>query len=388
MKRLISTVCLALALCLALSAGSLAAEEKVTPLVRSGGSLTLVVKEDGTILGWGDSRNGQLGNGTNKVTRTPAPAALGLDGKDILDIQCGNENALFLMKDGTVFTCGSASHGTQGVGPRQRPVLTPMQIPDLKDIVQITSGFGHNAALDKDGHVWVWGRNDHGQLGLGDRTARNVPVKMELENIAEVHCGGKFTIARDTSGQYWGWGYNDYQVLRASKVKENVLSPIRLTGLDERKYVTFDCASGCAFWLDEEGNVWGRGRNDGRQLGNKEALWGQDPNLSRVAIPEKVAELCIYSACNSALTVNGNVYVWGITRNGQAGHGSGKSYPTPSIAWEHGDAAAVAMGSLFHILLTKDGTIYAVGKNGYCQLGIFHASDVYTWTKNGVNVKE
>ena len=39
---------------------------------------------------------------------------------------------------------------------------------DLTDIVYIDAGFEHSMAIDSNGNVWVWGRNQKGQLGLGE----------------------------------------------------------------------------------------------------------------------------------------------------------------------------------------------------------------------------
>ena len=36
-----------------------------------------------------------------------------------------------------------------------------------KPIVQIACGRSHVMALNSDGHIFVWGSNDNGQLGLG-----------------------------------------------------------------------------------------------------------------------------------------------------------------------------------------------------------------------------
>ena len=211
-----------------------AEEESSSVMVRNGGSFVYVVRQDGSILGWGDNRKGQLGTTPAKLLLTPVPAADGISGKDILDIQCGNENTLFLMKDGTVYTCGTYSRGTQGLGRIDSIVKTPVQIPGLEHIVQISCGFGHNAALDRDGHLWIWGRNDHGQLGTGNKTGANTPLMLEMESVAAVSCGGKFTVAQDTEGTVWGWGSNEYQVLEDSR-RQDILQPIRLEGFENLK---------------------------------------------------------------------------------------------------------------------------------------------------------
>ena len=365
-----------------------AAEEKepesFIPMVRNGGSFVLVVREDGVIIGWGDNRKGQLGTTHSGILTAPETAAAGLNGNDLADIQCGNENTLFLMKDGTVFTCGTNGRGCQGLGALKTHVREPRQIPGLEHIVQIACGFGHNAALDADGHVWVWGRNDFGQLGIGSKGAKNTPVMLSLEGVVRIACGGKFTLAQDREGRLWGWGSNTYQVLAASK-KQSYTSPIVLEGFEGLNIVEFGGGSDVAFWLDDQGTLWGRGRNEFRQVGSRDAGWKISPNLTRVDIPEKVKTVCAYSAITSALTENGSMYIWGSTSAGVLGDGTAPGSAYPTLARE-GDAVEIAMGSLISTVRTADGNIYVTGYNHYGQLGNGTRKTSRYWVNNGTNV--
>ena len=355
-------------------------------MVRNGGSFVYVVREDGGILGWGDNRAGALGTTPAKLLLTPRAAADGIDGTQLADIQCGNENTLFLLKDGTVWTCGTNARGAQGLGKLDHIVKTPTRIPELENIVQIACGFGHNAALDADGHVWVWGRNDFGQLGLGDKTARNRPEKLPLEGITAVACGGKFTLAQDQQGTLWGWGTNVYQTLAASRTQAYT-EPLQLAGFGGKHIVSFGGGSDCAFWLDDRGTLWTRGRNEYRQLGSSEAKGSSWAELVRVEIPEKVKAVYAYSAATAALTEGGNVYIWGSVSAGQLGNGKSPNATLPVLVWDSGDAVEAAMGSLIASVRTEDGKIYVSGYNAYGQLGDGTTRSSYSWVWNGTTVK-
>ena len=374
-----------LSLLLMLCAQSLG-EGESPAMLRNGGSFVFVVKENGQIIGWGDNRTGQLGSRNTRRLYSPAAVAEGIDGNKLADIQCGNENTLFLMDDGTVYTCGTHYHGAQGLGKPSRSVITPTRIPELENIVQVSCGFGHNAALDRDGHVWVWGRNDHGQLGLGDKTERYSPAMIELEGITAISCGGKFMIAQDGQGRFWGWGYNEYRVL-ADDDRKNILSPELLQGFEELKIVSFSGGSDCAFWLDDEGTLWSRGRNDFRQLGSSETKGKKSGRMVRVDIPEKVASVVAYSSAVIALTENGNVYVWGNLTAGQSGIGKATSM-LPTLSWDQGNAVEVANGSLILSFRTTDGKIYVTGFNKHGQLGNGSQTSTSHWSHNGVNVND
>lgn len=41
---------------------------------------------------------------------------------------------------------------------------------------QVQAGSSHCLAVSKGGDLYVWGRGDSGQLGLGDRNSKQVPV--------------------------------------------------------------------------------------------------------------------------------------------------------------------------------------------------------------------
>jgi len=55
--------------------------------------------------------------------------------------------------------------------------LSPGQVAGLSDIVSIAAAGGHNVAVKRDGTVWVWGGNFHGELGVERNADRPTPVR-------------------------------------------------------------------------------------------------------------------------------------------------------------------------------------------------------------------
>lgn len=77
------------------------------------------------------------------------------------------------------------------------------------EIVQVAAGTDHNLALDKDGNLWAWGRNDHGQLGDGTTTNSNVPKQIYRgHKFSKISAGNNCSAAIDTDGFLYGWGSN------------------------------------------------------------------------------------------------------------------------------------------------------------------------------------
>jgi alpha-tubulin suppressor-like RCC1 family protein len=82
-----------------------------------------------------------------------------------------------VLKDGTVWGWGANEHGQLGdcttlLAPTRRKTFA------LDTVVQVEAAGWHSLALCEDGTLWSWGLNDAGQLGLGDYTDRHVPTKI------------------------------------------------------------------------------------------------------------------------------------------------------------------------------------------------------------------
>lgn len=78
----------------------------------------------------------------------------------------------------------------------------------LLHIVDVDCGAKHICALSKEGNVYVWGFNSHGQLGLGDWRYRGTPEKVDLKDkdIVSVGCGDYYSMALTKSGRIHMWG--------------------------------------------------------------------------------------------------------------------------------------------------------------------------------------
>ena len=85
-----------------------------------------------------------------------------------------------------------------------------------KTISQISAGSGHSLALDSEGQIYAWGSNYYGQLGNGDTTSSNTPVKVDTsgvlagKTISQISAVGDHSLALDSEGQIYAWGANYY----------------------------------------------------------------------------------------------------------------------------------------------------------------------------------
>jgi len=85
---------------------------------------------------------------------------------------------LILLENGILLGFGVNSHGQLGIGSikNQSSIIQINFFKDLK-IDQITCGYQHSIVLC-EGEVYCFGRNEAGQLGLGNKNLINFPTKL------------------------------------------------------------------------------------------------------------------------------------------------------------------------------------------------------------------
>lgn len=120
--------------------------------------------------------NGQLGLGHTNGTNIPELIP-GLT--NVVDIISCSTTTLFLIKDGSVLTCGSNVYYEPGTNEPPRH-LKPTPVTELQNIVSLNTVSNyidyighrsHQVFVDAEGAVFVQGSNSHGQIGLGTQSS-------------------------------------------------------------------------------------------------------------------------------------------------------------------------------------------------------------------------
>lgn len=141
----------------------------------------------------------------HRVVRTPAA-----DGAKRLAV---GEKGLFLIvrQDGTIWGWGSNEDGLLGVNhPDQAESL--VQVPGLVDIVDLQLGNHHALALDKNGQVFSWGKNMTGQLGRLPVLFKEWKEIGQLEGIEQVITELDRPYFLKSDGSLWGFE-EDYSIV-------------------------------------------------------------------------------------------------------------------------------------------------------------------------------
>jgi hypothetical protein len=219
--------------------------------IAAGGSHSLALKADGTVVAWGDNSEGQIdvppgqsgvtaiaaGSlhslalaggkvvawGWNAHGQTNVPAGL----SDVIAIAAAGGHSLALKADGTVVAWGDNSDGQIDVPP------------GLSGVTAIAASNLHSLALKADGTVVAWGGDEYGETDVpagvsgviaiaagghhslalksdgtvvawGDHQWGQTDVPRGLANVVAISAGGGHSVALTTDGTVVAWGMNDH----------------------------------------------------------------------------------------------------------------------------------------------------------------------------------
>ena len=172
-----------------------------------GNYISIIFKIIGTLWAMGDGRFGLLGNGTT-TTINPTLQQIGI-ATNWQKISASTQMTIGLKTDGTIWGWGQNDQYEMGNNTCCANQLTPIQIGTANHWVDIEStSMGASAfALKNDGTIWGWGLNTGGLLADNTVMARSVPTQLNADtDWASIHVGAAHILALKTNGTLWSWG--------------------------------------------------------------------------------------------------------------------------------------------------------------------------------------
>ena len=130
---------------------------------------SFVVKQDGTLWGWGHNRVGQMCDGSTKNVTIPQMVS-----SNVLSASSGC-NLFVVKKDGSLWGGTNNQYGQLGNG-----TTTDSEglIKMMDNVASVCNAMWSVFIIKKDGSLWACGNNEYGQLGDGTTINRLNPVKI------------------------------------------------------------------------------------------------------------------------------------------------------------------------------------------------------------------
>jgi alpha-tubulin suppressor-like RCC1 family protein len=250
----------------------------------------------------------------------------------------------------------------------------PKKIDSLSRIITVALGSNHCLAVDIFGGVYSWGRNQKGQCGhpiteyieapllITNNTGQCVQVAAagHEHSIIVTQRGHVFTFGADYTGQL-GLGQNHkYDNENRNTYFKATPQPVSIT-LDGNEVHITDVAAGAAHCiaLDTQGRIFGWGNNEVGQLGEGDKDEQYEVFLDPVHIHLFQWKTVRVAACTSntfAWTAGGSLFQWGAMTdaNGHFTRNSKPSYIGPR---------AITTGSFFEeniIVVTKENRVMQI----------------------------
>ncbi len=339
------------------SDGNLSATDRVLVTVRPAAGRV--------VYAWGYNFRGQAGvPTTDSFVTTPFPIEGG-----VRDMEPGQNSSYAVRVNGEFSSTGLNSQGSLGdpglaLGVWRRSFVA---VPGLTNIVQASTSRDGGAALDASGRVWTWGDNDSGQLGDGTTADRPTPALVPgLDGVIAIACGSDRVLALKSDGTVVGWGDNYGGELGTGLEKNDYLTPIAMSGVDDA--VAIAAGSIMTAILREDGTVWTCGAAGNRELGQgdgvlKSLLPGQvaDP-LDPSGYLQDVVKIVMDLDHCLALKADGTVMAWGENYYGKLGNGTtngvNTAIPVPGLI----GIVDIAASESNSFAVASDGTLYAWGR--------------------------
>eukprot|EP00698_Gefionella_okellyi_P004923 TRINITY_DN14549_c0_g1_i1.p1 TRINITY_DN14549_c0_g1~~TRINITY_DN14549_c0_g1_i1.p1 ORF type:complete len:427 (+),score=85.28 TRINITY_DN14549_c0_g1_i1:85-1281(+) len=320
----------------------------------------------------GSNSYGQLGVGDdrNKLVPTRVDA---LQGLPIKAVACGGNQTAVILATGEVYTFGAGRDYALGHGDDTNESL-PRMVAGLSSVPvkQVSVGRQHMAAVTTSGHVYTWGRGIGGRLGHGDMSDVTVPKQVAAiadKRVVQVACGTIYTAAIDDTGKLYVWGRKIFGRGGNSQVS----GPALVQTIPER-VVQVDCGEAHIIAVGASGKVYTWGGDEYGQLGLGSRVDIEQPTVVSALTGKQVVSVAAGDYHSVALTAQGEVFTWGLNREGELGHGNTADARTPRLVNALSDqklvVKQVAAGGAHTVVVDANGRAWVFGKGRDGQLGL------------------
>jgi hypothetical protein len=250
--------------------------------IAAGSDFSLALDASGQIYGWGADLFGQLGDGSNANSDVPVEVQLP-SGITATSIAAGGDHALALDSTGDLFAWGANFAGQLGddsLTASNVPVAVSPPTAGAVSYTSIAVGTAHSLAITTTGAAYAWGSNASGQLGDGVQGEQNlqpdsvVPAPVSMPNgvtFTQIAAGASHSIALGDDGHVYDWGSNVFGQLgvnlNAGLPPDSDIPATPSALPTVTTFVGVAAGSGSSYALTAAGIEWGWGSDFSDQLG-------------------------------------------------------------------------------------------------------------------------
>ncbi|KAH9716741.1 putative UVB-resistance protein UVR8 [Citrus sinensis] len=152
---------------------------------------------------WGNGDYGRLGLGSLESRWRPVVCSA-FEKHSLKALACGGAHTLFLTETGCVYATGLNDFGQLGISENIGYSLG-LEFPCRSSTCAVKY-------VDKvDGELYMWGKNSNGQLGLGKKAAKVIPIPTKVECLSGIFTkqaalGFEQSVAVTGGGKVLSWG--------------------------------------------------------------------------------------------------------------------------------------------------------------------------------------
>ena len=288
-----------------------------------------------------------------------------------------SNHTLTLSDEGVVYSFGRNCHGQLGLGNYDSPLL-PIPIPSLPKIKQISCGGYFTVCVDFEGFVWSFGNNKYGQLGTGDTTDINIPkIIQDIPPVLSVACGLYHTLFITEDLNLWSCGNNtDGQLFLENLPVQKQLKPLQTSFSNITK---ISIGGYHSLFQNKDGDIYSCGSNKNGECGLGHFNSPQITPTKIPNLPPNIIQFVCGFGHNLFLDSEGNVFSSGYNLYGQLGLSHEKNQ---NVLDQIPDIPPIqTISCVFHssFLLDFEGNVWSFGYNLHGELG--HGDD----SKNKLN---
>ncbi|MDD5140576.1 MAG: hypothetical protein PHY43_10000 [Verrucomicrobiales bacterium] len=230
----------------------------------------------------------------------------------------------------------------------------------------------HSLFLKSGGSLWVMGLNADGSF----TGTTNRPAEIIASNVTVIAAGGDYSLFLKSDGSLWGMGDRGYGQLGFPASLTRMYPPEQIVSND---VIAVAAGYAHALFLKSDGGLWAMGDDEFGQLGNGVYYGPFGPSH----LPEEIVSngvIAIAAGQYHSLFLKSDGSLWAMGWNGFGQLGDGNAfYPQLGFNFQYntnlpeqivaGGVTTIAAGGNHSLFIKSDGSLWAMGENDYGQLG-------------------